>query len=149
MRDAIKRYVDAAQSLTEMSRERAERVARGLAGGGFIGGDQIRDVASDLVRRSRENRERIRELVARELGKQVSRLGLATKEDLERLGRRVRALETPPATAKKTRRRPAAAKPRPAGKASATARGRRPATARSGPSRRRSAGSRRRPGSPR
>jgi polyhydroxyalkanoate synthesis regulator phasin len=93
MRDAIKRYVDAAQSLTEVPRERAERVARRLAGNGMIDPSQIRSVASDLVERSRENRRRIAELVASEIGRQVSRLGLATKADLERLGRRISALE--------------------------------------------------------
>src|SRR5438876_4537724 len=41
MRDAIKLYVDAAQSLTDIPRERAERIARLLAGNGLIDSGQI------------------------------------------------------------------------------------------------------------
>jgi len=93
MRDAIKRYIDAAQSLTEIPRERAERIARRLASNGTIAPAQIRGVASDLVERSRENGRRVTEMVSTEIGRQVSRLGLASKDDVERLGRRVQALE--------------------------------------------------------
>ena len=93
MRDAIKRYVDTAQSLTDIPRERAERVAKRLASSGVIDPGQIRGVAADLVERSRENRRRITELVTTEIRRQVSRLGLASKDDVERLRQRVQALE--------------------------------------------------------
>ena len=93
MRDAIKRYVDAAQSLTEVPRERAERIAKRLAGNGMIDPTQIRSVASDLVERSRENSRRVTEMVTSEIRRQVSRIGFATQDDIERLGRRVQALE--------------------------------------------------------
>lgn len=93
MRDAIRRYVDAAQSLTDVPRERAERIARRLASSGLIDRTQIRGVASDLVERSRENRRRIADMVTSELGRQMSRLGLASKVDIDRLSRRVGALE--------------------------------------------------------
>jgi polyhydroxyalkanoate synthesis regulator phasin len=94
MREAIKRYMDAAQSLTEVPRERAERIARRLAGNGMIDPGQIRSVASDFVERSRENRKRVTDMVASEIRRQVSRIGLATQDDIERLGRRVQALES-------------------------------------------------------
>jgi len=93
MRDAIKRYVDAAQSLTDIPRERAERIARLLAGNGLIDSGQIRSVAMDLVERSRENRRRVTELVTSEIRRQISRLGLASADDVERLRQRVQALE--------------------------------------------------------
>jgi len=94
VRDAIKRYVEAAQSLTEVPRERAERIASRLAGAGMIDPAQIRGVAGDLVERSRENRRRLTDLVAREIRRQITRLGLASKDDVERLRQRVQALET-------------------------------------------------------
>jgi polyhydroxyalkanoate synthesis regulator phasin len=106
MKDAIKRYVDAAQSLTEIPRERAEQVARRLAQGGVIDPGQIRAVASDLIERSRENRRRVTDLVATEIRRQVSRLGLASKDDVERLRQRVQALE---ATARAKRATPSPA----------------------------------------
>lgn len=106
MRDAIKRYLETAQSLTEIPRERAERIARRLASSGAIDPGQIRGVASDLVERSRENSRRVTELVTTEIRRQVSRLGLASKEDVERLRQRVQALEVA-ARAQRTARKPA------------------------------------------
>ncbi len=103
MREAIKRYMDAAQSLTEVPRERAERVARRLAGSGMIDRGQIRDVASDLMERSRENRRKLTDFVAREIRRQVSRVGFATKSEVERLRQRVQALEIADRRARQTR----------------------------------------------
>jgi polyhydroxyalkanoate synthesis regulator phasin len=93
MREAIKRYVDALQSLAEVPRERAETVARRLADGGLIRPSQIREVASDLVERSRTNRRRLTGAISREMRRQVGAIGLATKDDVERLGQRIQALE--------------------------------------------------------
>jgi polyhydroxyalkanoate synthesis regulator phasin len=115
MKDAIKRYLETAQSLTEIPRERAERIARRLASSGAIDPGQIRGVASDLVERSRENSRRVTDLVTTEIRRQISRLGLATKDDVERLRQRVQALEVA-ARAQRTRDKTAA---RPARKAAA------------------------------
>jgi polyhydroxyalkanoate synthesis regulator phasin len=103
MRDSIKRYLDAAQSLTEIPRDRAEKVARRLAGTGLIDASQIRGVASELVERSRENRRRVTDMVAREIRRQVSRLGLASKDEIDRLKQRVQALEASQRSARSTR----------------------------------------------
>lgn len=93
VRDAIRRYVEAAQSLTDIPRERAERIAHRLAGSGLIGPDQIRAVAADIVERSRENRRRVTDLVTSEIRRQASRIGFASKDEVERLRQRVQALE--------------------------------------------------------
>lgn len=114
VRDAIKRYVEAAQSLTDVPRERAEQVARRLAGSGLIDRDQIRSVTSDIVGRSRDNRRKVTDLVTREIKRQVSRIGFASKEEVERLRQRVQALEIAQRRAKQsearatTARKPAA-----------------------------------------
>ena len=111
VRDAIKRYVEAAQSLTEVSRERAEQIARTLAGSGLIDPGQIRGVASDIVGRSRENRRKLTDLIAREIRRQVSRIGFASKDEVERLRQRVEALESSDRRARQAspvKRKPAA-----------------------------------------
>lgn len=113
VRDAIRRYVEAAQSLTDIPRERAEQIARRLAGSGLIDRDQIRSVASDIVERSRDNRRRITDLVSREIRRQVSRIGFASKDEVERLRQRVQALEVAQRRAKHSGGRATAAKKRP------------------------------------
>jgi polyhydroxyalkanoate synthesis regulator phasin len=130
VRDAIKRYVEAAQSLTEVPRERAEQIARTLAGSGLIDTGQIRGVASDIVGRSRENRRKLTDLVAREIRKQVLRIGFASKDEVERLRQRIQALEISERRIRQaSERTQAKRKPatKPAGKAST---GRKPTTAR-------------------
>jgi polyhydroxyalkanoate synthesis regulator phasin len=126
VRDAIKRYVEAAQSLTEVPRERAEQIARTLAGSGLIDTGQIRGVASDIVGRSRENRRKLTDLVAREIRRQVSRIGFASKEEVERLRQRVQALEISERRIRQASER-GPAKRKPATKAGAA---RKPTTAR-------------------
>jgi polyhydroxyalkanoate synthesis regulator phasin len=103
MRQAIKRYMEAAQSLTDVPRERAERIARRLADTRLIDRGQIRDVASDLVDRSRENRRKLTDFVTREIRRQVTRVGFATKDEVERLRQRVQALEIAERRARQTR----------------------------------------------
>ena len=116
VRDAIKRYVESAQSLTDVPRERAEQIARRLAGSGLIDRDQIRGVASDIVSRSRANRRKVTELVGREIRRQVSRIGFATRDEVERLRQRVQALEISQRRARQTQKS-APAKRKPAVKA--------------------------------
>lgn len=89
MLDALRRYAGALAGFAEIPRQRAEQIATALAKQGLISSDQARALATDLVRRSRANRERLREL----LRKEMPRLGVASQEELERLRQRVTALE--------------------------------------------------------
>jgi polyhydroxyalkanoate synthesis regulator phasin len=89
MLDAFKRYTGAVGSLTEIPRKRAEQIASALAKQGLISTDQVRSLTEELVRRGKENRERIVEYVRREL----PRLGVASKSEVDRLRQRIQALE--------------------------------------------------------
>ncbi|MFN2640850.1 MAG: hypothetical protein ABR548_03000 [Actinomycetota bacterium] len=89
MLDAFKRYSGAVGSFAEVPRKRAEQIASALASQGLISTDQVRSITEDLVRRGKENRERVLEYVRREL----PRLGVASKSELDRLRQRVQALE--------------------------------------------------------
>lgn len=112
MLDAFKRYSSVVSGFAEVPRKRAEQIASALAKQGFVSSDQVRTLADDLMRRGRENRERLLDFVRREL----PRLGVASKTELERLRQRVQALEANQrATARRT------APPRPAAKKRAAA----------------------------
>jgi polyhydroxyalkanoate synthesis regulator phasin len=89
MLDAFKRYTGAVGSFAEIPRKRAEQIASALASQGLISKDQVRSLTEDLVRRGKENRERVLEFVKREL----PRLGVASKNEVDRLRQRVQALE--------------------------------------------------------
>ncbi len=89
MLDALRRYAGALAGFAEIPRQRAEQIATALAKQGFISGDQARTLTTDIVRRSRANRERLREILRKEL----PRLGVATREEVDRLQQRVAAVE--------------------------------------------------------
>lgn len=89
MLDALKRYTGAIGGFAEIPRKRAEQIANALANQGLVSADQVRSLTSELARRGQENRERLLSLVRRELPK----LGVATKAEVERLRLRIQTLE--------------------------------------------------------
>jgi len=78
---------------------RARDVARSVAGGQSM--DQVNRLAQDLLEWSQRSREWITEAVQREVKRQLSALGIATREDLDALKKRVRELERATGTASK------------------------------------------------
>ena len=89
--DTVRRYVETGREA--LSPGKAEDMARALARQGEIRRDQVSGLARDLVDWSRRNRERLLDLIRREVKKQISRTGVATKDDIDSLKRRVRELE--------------------------------------------------------
>ena len=89
--DTVRKYVEAGREA--LSPGKAQDIARSLARQGEIRRDQVSGLARDLVTWSRKNRDRLQELIGREVKKQVTRMGVATKEDIDSLKRRVRDLE--------------------------------------------------------
>ncbi len=88
--------------------------------------EQLAKTAADMIEWSQRNRERLTEFVRKEIGTQVSQMGLATQDEVDALKKRVRDLERAAGmtasgrkktTAKKTAakkttaRKPAASKP--------------------------------------
>ena len=93
MASAREQYLQAMASLTEITRSNAERLASRLAKQGELQTGQVGRFAEDLVRRTQRNREILSRLVQREVKRQLSVLGIATRDEVSRLHQRVRALE--------------------------------------------------------
>lgn len=75
MRDDLRRMALFGSGVAELTRNRAEQLAK------------------DLVERSKQNRDEILNLVRSEIRNQLSAVGVASKRDVERLERRVARLE--------------------------------------------------------
>ena len=88
MKDDLRRVALFGSGVAELTRHRAEQLAR------------------DLIERSKENRGELVRIIRNEISNQLESLGVATKRDVERLERRVTRLETnskkPTASRKKT-----------------------------------------------
>lgn len=88
-------------------RDRAQRIVSDLAKRGESRAKDLQKAAKDLAERSARNRRELASLVQKEIRRQIRSLGLATRDEVERLQRRIRELErsTPG-------RKPAARKPK-------------------------------------
>lgn len=97
VQDALKAYLELALGLTEASKKKAEKavkkMAKELVGKGNATAAQIQGAVEDLVATSASNREAVTRLVRVEMDRTLSRVGLATSEEVATLQARVDALE--------------------------------------------------------
>jgi polyhydroxyalkanoate synthesis regulator phasin len=112
MLEFIRKYVDALAGYSEVPRDRAEKIVRDLASRGEVRVRDIRKAAEQLAERSARNRAELAALIRKEIARQVSALGLATKDDVNRLAKRVKTLESGGGRRPASRSAPAAAKTR-------------------------------------
>ena len=141
--DVVRSYWEVAGGLTDVTRQRAVATARAVWSGdgvdqvvpGALG--QVQSLADELVALSRSNRELVKALVSAEVDRALGAMGLATRDEVAALQRRVDRLAATvdalvaagSATAKgpgakKPAKKPAAKKPaakKPTAKKSATA----------------------------
>lgn len=105
--DAVRTYLDAANGLTELSRRDAVAAARALlrSDGRSAGttaaegeaaprvGQNIQALAGELIETSQANRSAIADLVREEVGRQLQSMDVVSRDEHERLARRVAELE--------------------------------------------------------
>ena len=93
MNDALKGYLALASGLTEVTKQRATSAAKALVAQGEAAAGQVSALADDLVAQSKSNREAVTALVRFEVDKALSRVGLASADEVTELTARVRSLE--------------------------------------------------------
>jgi polyhydroxyalkanoate synthesis regulator phasin len=112
----LRKFMEGAMG--KLSPAKAQELAKSVMQG--QGKEQVQKTAHDLMEWSNRNRQRITDLVGTEVRSQLSTLGVATKDDLDALKKRVRELERAPdrskkrTTAKRTTAKRTTAKPKPA-----------------------------------
>jgi polyhydroxyalkanoate synthesis regulator phasin len=84
-----KQLLEAGMQFTEMRRAQARRVAADLVAQGQLARDQVQSAVDEIVEMSRRRTEELREIVRSEVQRQLGSLGLATKEDLARVERKL------------------------------------------------------------
>ena len=98
----IKRYLDAGMAFTQMTQERAEAIVKDLVTAGEVQAQKTEELVTQLVERSRKNTDRLLDVVRKEVRDQIAGLGLATKDDIARLEKKLSAAPTKKASTKKT-----------------------------------------------
>lgn len=89
MLEQVRNAIQLASGLAEVPRRRAEQFARGLADRGELRPNQISSLVEEIVKRSKENAQMVQALVSSEVKRQVKALGLATRDDIDRINRRL------------------------------------------------------------
>lgn len=106
----LKRLIEVGQEFTEMRRSQAKRIVSDLVKQGQIARDQASGAVEELLDASRRRTEDLRDLVRSEVQRQLRALGVATRDDLDRLERRMRAQTTKSPAAKAPAKKGAAKK---------------------------------------
>jgi polyhydroxyalkanoate synthesis regulator phasin len=86
--DLLKRLLDAGMTFTALTQARAEELVRDLVRTGAVQAEQAQASVDELVERSRRNRERLVGAVRSEIDDQLTKLDLATRDDLDRMVQR-------------------------------------------------------------
>lgn len=88
--DDVRKTIEA--TISNLTPSRAQELAKNLLDPGAAK-EQVAKTAADLLEWSQRSRERLRELVRREIQDQVRGVGVATQTELDALRKRVRELE--------------------------------------------------------
>ena len=115
----IKRYLDAGMAFTQMTQARAEAIVKDLVKAGEVQAQKTEELVTQIVERSRKNTDRLLEVVRKEVRDQIAGLGLATKDDIARLEKKLSAAPAKKAPAKKKAATKAGTKKRAAAKKTA------------------------------
>lgn len=94
MLEELRRIALITSGVAELTKNRAEQVAKDFVKAGDIRKDQTSGLVKELLRRSHENRKELTNFVRSEIVHQIEGLGLASAKDLERLERRITRLES-------------------------------------------------------
>jgi polyhydroxyalkanoate synthesis regulator phasin len=111
----VRKYMEAA--VEKLSPAKAQEMARSLLQGQTKGREQVQKVAQDLMDWSNQTRGRMTEMIRREVTRQLKAIGVASKDEVEALKARVRALER---SGSRAARATGAVKKTPAAKAATT-----------------------------
>src|ERR1700704_1164989 len=84
-----KRLLESGMQFTEMRRSQARALAENLVAQGHLARDQMAATVDEFVELSRRRTEDLRKIVQTEVQRQLGAVGIATKQDLAALERRL------------------------------------------------------------
>lgn len=85
----LKQYLDAGMEFTNLRRSQANKIVRDLVKNGQLAQERAQTYVDELLERSRKRTDALVEAVRTEVRGQFEMLGIATKDDLERLERKI------------------------------------------------------------
>jgi polyhydroxyalkanoate synthesis regulator phasin len=89
----LRKYMEG--TVGKLSPAKAQEMARSIVGSQSKKKEQVQRVAQDLLEWSKANRDRLTKTVRREVREQLQAMGVATRDEVDALKKRVRDLERP------------------------------------------------------
>jgi polyhydroxyalkanoate synthesis regulator phasin len=89
--EQVREYMEAA--IGKLSPAKAQELAKSLSKGKGQGRDQVSKAAKDLLAWSNKNKERLTSMVQTEVKSQLKTIGVASRDEVDALRKRVRELE--------------------------------------------------------
>ncbi|WP_202914552.1 phasin-related domain-containing protein [Paenibacillus antri] len=93
MNDLLKRAISLGVGITVTSKERIEKYVDDLVRTGDVGPSESKELVARLVQRGEEQQAELKRVVKDQLHSMLAELRVATKEDVERLERRLSTME--------------------------------------------------------
>ena len=87
----VRKYMEG--TVGKLTPAKAQEMARSIVGSQSKKKEQVQRVAQDLLEWSRANRDRMTKTVRREVREQLQAMGVATRDDVDALKKRVHDLE--------------------------------------------------------
>ena len=111
--DASKDVLDASKDAAQQAQDQIEALLRDLAASAEAQSNAIQSALTEFRERSKENSDRLAEVIDKQVKSQLGSLGLATQADIARLECKIAKLEKPAkkaAAKKSTAKKPTAKK---------------------------------------
>ncbi len=94
MNDLLKRALSLGVGITTAGKEKVEKYVDELVRTGELAPSESKELVARLVRKGEEQQHELKQFVKEQLRQMLSELRVATKDDVERLERRLAALES-------------------------------------------------------
>ncbi len=88
--DDVRKAIE--EMIGNLTPAKAQELAKSFSGPGAAK-EQVAKVASDMLEWSQRNRDRLKEVISREVASQMKSMGVATQADVDAVKKRVRDLE--------------------------------------------------------
>ena len=98
MNDLFKKAISLGVGLTIASKERVEKVVEELVQKGEVAPAESKELVAQLIQKGEEGQSDLKRMMREQLQKLLAELNVATKEDVERLEKRIDRLEQPNST---------------------------------------------------
>jgi polyhydroxyalkanoate synthesis regulator phasin len=91
----LTKLIEAGMNFTDLRRSQARQIVSELVAQGQLARDQATATVDEMLDLSRRRREDLRSFVQSEIQRQVRALGIATRDDLDRLERKIEKKSAP------------------------------------------------------